>query len=276
MCRWDLRGDVSSPPSKNSPIIKRVAHALYKTGRMDIWNDIINCNDQHRCHSIYCEKCSKIYKYHSLKRMKNILLIKYDNNETEFRKQVRHLTVLTHLIKLDLSAVDHAIQETKNHLINLKRKFKGIVLEGRFELEVIDVRRLLDANECPRKSEVINNFIEKQDGEFECDMILVHFHTLIDLSGHSENNVIDWMENIWHGNHCVHMKSLWDNKDIIKSINDISKYGFKMSHCYNMKINGNKKNSDLYMSNEGLSFRVMSDKKIGNNRMSITTNRWMK
>lgn len=265
-----------SPPSKNSPVIRRVGHALYKTGRMDIWNDIINCSDQYRCGSIYCNRCSKVYKYHSLNRMKNILLIKYDNNEMEFRKQVRHLTVLTHLVKLDLSAVDHAVQETKKHLTNLKRKFKGIILEGRFELEVIDVGRLLNANECLRKSEVINNFIEKQDGEFEYDMILVHFHILIDLDGHSENNVIDWMKNTWPGNHRVYMKSLWNNKDIIKNITDLSNYGFKMSHCYNMYIDGVKKNSNLYMSNEGLSFRVMSDKKIGNNKMSITTNGWMK
>jgi hypothetical protein len=208
--------------------------------------------------------------------MKNILSIKYDNNEIDFRKQVRHLTVLTHLVKLDLSVIDRAIQETKKHLTNLKRKFKGIILEGRFELEVIDIRRLIDMKECPRKSDVINTFIEKQDGEFECDMILVHFHTLIDLDGHSENNIIGWMKNTWPGDHCVHMKSLWDNKDITKSITDISNYGFKIAHCYNMHINGNKKTSDLYMSNEGLSFRVMSDKKIGNNRMSITTNGWMK
>jgi hypothetical protein len=256
--------------------MRRVGHALVSTGWSSLWDSIIECNVDNRCGSIYCERCRFFYSCWSNGRLKKLFSIKYNNDDVEARKELRYLTVLTHVVELDLSSVDQAIEIDKVSIKALKRRFPDIIIEGRHEIEMIDVRNIFLRKECPRKVEAIYDLTEGKGPYIDNDMVLVHFHAVVSLGGHNKKEVAAWMRERWPGRHHVHMKGLYKENDVKVNLSNIASYNLKNVHVYNMFIEGNKKRSDLYMSMKSLSFRIMCDMKIGNWRMTIKTNGWMK
>lgn len=265
-------GGCENPPPY-TPIIKRVQIALETTGHHNQWEHIKNCSHPNYCGSIYCLRCSSYQKKKANERLQSLFQHKYDGDDVTALNDLRHATVLCEVVDLDQSEVYRVITDNQKSFDAMRRKFPGLIIEGRHEIEIIDIKNLYRKQSSPRKITSIEYLTAGMSRYTDSDRVLVHFHALISLNGHNHSDVLSLMEKRWPGDHCVFMTGLYKNKSVESSLKTISSYPIKNSHRYNLNSEYESDSLGSYLNNESLSFRILCDKSLGRS-MRIRTNKW--
>lgn len=234
----------------------RVRESLASTAHDNDWTKIENCKPRAFCNSQYCKSCrTRHVKLHS-ERLLALHREHHGEDEGKARANLRFLTVLNALCRPDPVEVREAMGKVRADLTSLRRSFPGLLIQGRFEAEIVDTETILGSHACPQKGRALRELNGGSDITPCRDMVLLHFHALVFLNGHNPDAVKDKLREKWPTPYAVKMDSLFRDKPIDSSIRKIGSYMLKDRYQYNHQMQTNGFIDERYLNNSSLSFLV--------------------
>jgi hypothetical protein len=180
----------------------------------------------------------------------------HGDDEAKARTNLRFLTVLNALCRPDPDEVRAAMAKVRADLTSLRRSFPGMLIQGRFECEMVDTETILESHACPQKARALRGLNGNSDTTSCRDMVLLHFHALVFLNGHDPDAVKDKLRGKWPSPYAVKMDSLFRDKPIDSSIRKIGSYMLKDRYQYNHRFQTNGFIDERYLSNGSLSLLI--------------------
>jgi hypothetical protein len=211
-----LSGQVLSavqPP--RIPHDRRVINALRRFGYESLADKIENCRKGARCGSYWCGKC----RHASAKGLELRLsrrFCRFEGDHAQAVKDLRWVTVIHDFVPLDVGKVEKSLKKGKHLLHTVRRHFPDIWIRGAWELEVIDVAALAksDGGKGSVKLDTLKTMLGRKCSS-ESFLLLVHFHVVVDLNGHSEVEFKRWLRRrkVWKKHpRQIDVSSIWSSK----------------------------------------------------------------
>ena len=191
--------ECQQPPGKNHK--NRAVQALREVGEYGLATLIDDCRRGKTCGSLYCPDCRHRFAKEAQIRMLDHIEGRIEKHGPDVEKELRYLTVLLDVVYP--GDVARSVREARNQLKAFNRAFPSVWMQGMFEFDFINMRLLFGQQGKSRKRDVIKSMIQWNRyrsglltgnglGLFPDDMVLVHFHCLVDLNGCSDTDVRDW------------------------------------------------------------------------------------
>jgi hypothetical protein len=194
---------------------------------------------------------------------------RHGSDDLKARENLRFLTVLTALCRPDHDEVASAIDRARADLTSLRRSFPGLMIQGRFEAEVVDTDTILGSHACPQKARALRGLNGGSDITPCRDMILVHFHALVFLGGHDPEVVKDKVREKWPGPYAIKMDKLFLKVSVEDSIRKIASYMLKDRYQYNHRFETSGFTNERYLREDSLSFLIRFSLRMGIDGMLI-------
>jgi hypothetical protein len=228
----------------------RIRRALVGLGNTKLANSILNCRKGRLCGQVYCSSCRDKAAQGLNDRVSKRIQKKYENDPEKYREQLRHTTILCDLVDFDLSSVKQSVSQARKDINAFKRRFKDVWFQGAFEFELIDLDKLrVWDGENQVKKETLEKMTDKGG-----NLILVHFHGMMDLNGTDEQVVKDWIGQRWNNHHRqTHIQRIWKGQSLDEMSWKVSSYCFKNRVKDNMTFIAKGFEQGDYFSNDDLS-----------------------
>ncbi len=237
---------------KNKEYSATVDKALTATGSTDLMRDILDCGkwdngNLNECESLYCARkghrkngdAKSCYKRTTAEQdtLMNGVLERYDNDDTELRKNLRSVTILFAVYGFDLDKNDNPIfplyldidrtnpratgtlsgtvikarDKARGQLKKLKNKFKNVVWLGGYSWEIQHLDKL-GLKKSASIDDLIGHSSSPKDGLVsDCQKILrtkaqdkwnkhyinFHCHLVVDLRGADGDDFTKFCHTIW-------------------------------------------------------------------------------
>jgi hypothetical protein len=244
---------------------------------------IDECSERRRCDSYWCKECRNRHAFGLRDRISSYLSGRYGTDYEEAKKHLRYVTVLVSVERLDEHSVSKAIREARTQIDGLKKSFKGIWMEGAFELELLDLHALSTFDGNPRKKDTIFSMWEPQSfwnwecletyHDFGSNRVLVHFHILVDLNGFDESKFHKLLRKRWGKHrHQIDVAPMKDNQTLHDMAWKVGSYPFKDRVQYNLRMETDGYKDGRYFSDRMLAELVRLHDQIGPNGLLLGTN----
>lgn len=216
---------------------KRVTHALRMSQHHSLANKIEFCRKGERCSNVYCPECRHSMAKRLAGRMLDHVVPKYQNAPPSVRKdQLRHLTVLVDLRYPVAADIKRCIRQTRAKVKAALRAFPRVWMQGAFELELVDVPRVLAGGSTGRKADTIKSLL-KYDGQLSPrlfgQMVLVHFHAMIDVNFCDAVGIRRSLTKQFPGPYMVRLQRTHFNQELKELAWKLGSYPFKDRVQYN-------------------------------------------
>jgi hypothetical protein len=228
----------------------RIRRALVGLGNTKLANSILNCRKGQLCGQVYCSSCRDKAAQSLKDRISKRIQQRFRNDPDKSREQLRHTTVLCGLVDFNLSSVKQSVSQARKDINAFKRRFKDVWFQGAFEFELIDLDKLLvwDGDNQVKK-ETLEKMTDKRG-----NLILVHFHGLMDLNGVDEKLVKEWVGQRWNKHHRqTHLQRIRKGQRLGEMTWKVSSYCFKNRVKDNMTFIARGFEEGEYFTNEELS-----------------------
>lgn len=262
-------------PSRGAHHTTRIKHALTVTGFPDHLERINNCCKDRRCNSAYCSKCRVRHVREHTTRIMRLHRSLHDEDDDLARENMRFVTILHELCRLDITEIRNALTRGKISLASIRRSFAGLMFHGRFEIEAVDTETVFNSDVCPQKTRALLDLNGGNRTTPNRDMALCHSHALLFLNGNDPESVREKLTVKFPGRYAVKIDRLYENQTIEESIRKICSYLLKDRVFYNSYMRTDGCTEGKYIDESSLSFLVMSgmSDKIGIGSSLIYTKR---
>lgn len=204
-------------------------------------------------------------------RMLNLHRSLHGENDKLARENMKFVTILHELCRLDITEIRDALTRGKVSLASIRRSFPGLMFHGRFEIEAVDTDIVLGSDACPQKSKALLDLNDGNTRTPDRDMALVHSHALLFLNNSNPESVRAKLTVKFPGRYAVKVDRLHDHQSIEYNISKICSYLLKDRVFYNSYMRTDGYREGRYIEDGSLSFLIrsgMSDK-IGISRSLI-------
>lgn len=252
-----------SIPGRGAHHRTRIQHALTVTGFPDHLERINNCSKNRRCNSTYCSKCRVRHVREHTNRMIGLHRSLYGNNDNLARNNLRFVTILHELRRLDITEIRDSLTRSKSSFTSVRRSFPGLRFEGRFEVEAVDTKVIFNSDLCPQKTRALLDLNDGNRSVANRDMALVHSHALVLLGNNNPESVRERLTAKFPGRYAVKIDKLYEDQLVEESIRKICSYLLKDRVFYNNHMRTDGYKEGRYIEDSSLSFLIrsgMSDK----------------
>lgn len=226
----------------------KLGASIASCGDVDGWGNIINCR------SPYCMRCGG-KMIGAQQKIIATALAKYPTNQQQ-RDNLRHLTILFAVFPFDTSSATYPVFPTDTAIAAKKdadrmlrnfgalKRFKGMRWRGAYSWESIRDNLLTDTKRrtitALKKASTAYQPATPPKGKWQHHRILFHAHLVVDLNGLDRNAVAGYCRQHWGNNKAVNrvpdgaqLDSLFYNKPVDDSLDDLAKYPLKSKFDYN-------------------------------------------
>lgn len=242
----------------------RLRHALLFTGHESTWERIEACCKNRRCGSYYCDSCRVSACKHQADVVLSHHLRLHNGDDSLARRNIQSVTVLHELVAPghknggrynDFSEVDRSIRSLRRKLQRIRKKFPGLLMFGRIELEIVNTRSIITSGQCVRKASVMK-LLTVDKGCDQDDMVLVHVHFLMFLNGYCLKKVKSYLVDRFPGKYMVHITSTYKTETTEHNITTLCRYYAKGRYSYNNKMDTDGYKTGRLLNNNVLSYGV--------------------
>lgn len=182
----------------------------------------------------------------------------HGENDSLARENMRFVTILHELCRLDITEIRDALTRGKVSLASVRRSFPGLMFHGRFEIEAVDTETIFNSGVCPQKTRSLMDMNGGNKTTPNRDMALFHSHALLFLNGNDPETVREKLTVKFPGRYAVKVDHLYEDQPVDESVRKICSYLLKDRVFYNsyMRTDGYTKGS--YIGDSSLSFLIRS------------------
>lgn len=225
---------------------KKVQKALLAAGERDLASKIARCARGKVCCSHYCRTCRAKAVVEFQKRLRARFETDVNGDPALLQQRWYYLTILCAVVEVDGASTQRAVEEAREGLYALKRKFPDLWMQGAFEFELVPIsERLNNINVISKeKAETLWALLGKDRadsiGREPREMIHVHLHAVVDLVQYGRNELRTWMRKKWNCHPLqVQLKATRSNQFVDEKIKKIASYGLKNRLKYNGTFSNN-------------------------------------
>ncbi len=271
----ELKSELKSknPCSVQRPKIRRVNRAIRALRTIKspealqlAWK-IENCRKGAVCSSFWCSRCRHRAAKGLEGRLREYVAGEFGDDQLGAEKRLVFVTPLFGLCSVyDVRRVRGVLSEARKNLKALKRVFPQLWYQGAFELELIDVKALMEsAGAYEIKKRTIACLLgqsrawaaEKLIG---CDrpQVLVHAHLVMDLRGVDREKVRDWLRHKYDKSpRQIEVRGIWPDQTLDDLCNKVGAYPFKSRTQYNFTFEAQGYIDGSYFSDTELANLVL-------------------
>lgn len=224
-----------STVSRGKPTKRKVWESLDSIDEHTLAKRIRDCHHGQECSSPYCNRCRKRMAIRLEERLTRRFEETFSGSNNLLMVRWRYATILCELVPLDDDLVLHAVRRARKVRKALRRQFPNLWLRGAFEFELVnlDTLRWYPNSE---KSKTLLAMLDGDDQRFRGKMVLVHFHAVVDVADHDDNEIKKWFrQGKRYGKHPrqVRIQRTRANQSASDKIHKLAWYSFKNRFKFN-------------------------------------------
>jgi hypothetical protein len=216
-----------------------------------------NCSSGKRCQSLYCKECrGGIVAAQRNRFFRHLQFIDNPSNQ-----DFRHISSVLGLTPLNAEDPRRLIEQDKNTFDALRRQIKKIdkyrFVEVAYEIELLEPRKLLRSNGCPKKKKQIKQMLEHSDLRSENLLLYVHYHGITNLTAKEipavfrKRYLIDGTPVFNHDKQTgLYIQEFRSEHTLEKNLMKLASYPFKTAVAFKHSFEGKDKGNETFTYDE--------------------------